>query len=150
MRARWSFVVESRKLRYYQTARAIRVEYVRAVVPGVIVPLARSAIVHATGGESRSVEPVNRIPVARTESDVDPATRRAVVAEEQLQDLERVLVLPGDRMAEGPDRGCVEASASREITYTQMDVVEEKSGLVAHVLSEGAGGARLARSGSRA
>ena len=63
---------------------AVRVEDVSAVIAWVVLALTRCAVVPTTRRDSRLVETVDRLPVGRLESDMEPARRRAVAAHENL------------------------------------------------------------------
>jgi hypothetical protein len=107
------------------------------------------------------MEAMDGLVISSAERDVDRATRRTVVAEEELANLDGVFALPSDPQTEGSDDGVIEAPTSSEIADAEMDVIDQKPELVAHrvesirlpastsesglELSEEAVGARLAR-----
>jgi hypothetical protein len=112
------------------------------------------------------MEAMDGLVISSAERDVDRATRRTVVAEKELANLDGVFALPSDPQTEGSDDGVIEAPTSSEIADAEMDVIDQKPELVAHRVESirlpastsdsrlelsGAGGAgRRARSGSRA
>lgn len=78
------------------------------------------------------MEAMDGLSIGSAERDVDRATRRTVVAEEELANLDGVFTLPRDSQAEGSDDRVIEAATSREIAYAEMDVIDQKPVLVAH------------------
>ncbi len=104
---------------------AVGVEDVRRVVPRVIGPLARRAVVAASGSDRGLVEAVDRPAIGSLEREVEIGRRRSVGADEELVGGEPAVALPEDAEPERLERTRVEALARFEIPHPQMDVVEE-------------------------
>ncbi len=105
--------------------RPVRVEDVGAVVAGVVGPLARGAVVTATGCDRGLVKAVDCLAVGRLEGEVEARGDGAVVRDEELVDGEPAIALADDAEPERLERARIEALARLEIGDAQVDVVEE-------------------------
>ena len=106
--------------------RSVRVEYERGDVAGVIVAVARRAVVSPAGGERGCVEAFDGLAIVRLECEVQTCRALPVGAHEELVRREPALSLGGDPEPERLEGAGIEALARLDVPHSQTHMVEER------------------------
>src|SRR5690606_31712227 len=114
---------------------AVGVEEEGGVVAGVVVALARRAVVAAAGLEPRSMPGLDHGAVAGLEGEMvatgQLARRRLAVGgrDEQLVDPEMVVALAAEGQLQNLEQGLVEAAAGLDVAHDQLDMVDQAAAM---------------------
>jgi hypothetical protein len=112
---------------------SVGVQHKRSVVPGVVRPLARRAVVAASGTEGSLVERGDRFTIWSLKGQVNPGDLPVRLVDEELVDMEVAFAFnEALRAAEGGDDGDVEALARLYIRHPQVNMVDEPAEMKFH------------------
>jgi hypothetical protein len=111
---------------------AVRVANVGRVVARRIAAHAGCSVIGAAGIQRRAVEALDRRSITRLEGQVHARGGGPVGAHVQLIDPEVVSTLAAQLPAERCQGGAIEAAAGLQVAGPEMDVIEQRSELIAH------------------